>query len=191
MRRIAGDVLSKLLRRIDEFTELEGDKVREGITRGREICKLADMIKLLVKEEEKRENYREILFKLDEGLSRISMDLSISKEGKLGSDWRLIALKNHKKLKKHVLKLREFLKSHEKVLRGRLYRESFGLDFRELVEELKKSDYADPVLVNRISDRIRDMDANERLERMENNSDRLKRISRWLYLLKEVENAVG
>lgn len=188
MNKINHNYLSKLFSKIDEFLQLELGDVEEGAALVEEICECIEKIPLSILEKEDRKDYRFIISKLKEISSKMATDSLNSKEGLLSADWRRIARQGQVKLRKQVLNLQKFLRTHENVLRKQLYRENLGFDFQELVDRLREADCIDPLIGNRLSKQIRDMEADEKWRKIEKFSDRLNRVSHWFRLLREVEN---
>lgn len=182
-------LLDETFYRITRFLELGPGEVKKGNKFGKELVESCEEIENLILDKEMKSNLRSILSKLNSYSSRLSRDVSNLEEGSLPRDWKRFAKQDFSRLKDEVLALEEFLLAHEMEIRKRLYEVKYGMNVKELFLRLTREEAIDEIVRSRLSKLVEDMEEEELREKFEENEERLRRISKWLFMLKEVKNA--
>ena len=184
--KIQKNLIDILIEKIDDFLDLKTEEIEKGNKIGDEIINKAKKLEKSIKREEKRSKFREILIDSSSRHSKLSKNVIKKKNGPLKSDWEQLAEQSMSKLKDEVLALKDFIHKNESVLRKRMIKNRYGIDLKELNQQLKEEENVDESLNAKLSNRIQTIDERELQSVMKNHKDRLKRIIRLLVYLKEV-----
>lgn len=179
--------LKKILRNIEDLTDLAPEEVNKGRDIGDKIIEYSEDLRKMVLEERDRKKFDYILSKIKSIHSKLSKDVLNAEKTELSSDWREFARKDLSVFKDEVLLLQEFLISHKEKIRKNRAKFECGIDLWDLADSLKRENYVDELTLSNFLRQLREMDESETERKSEEFEEDLKRISRCLSALKEVE----
>lgn len=183
------ELFDKIFDQIQEFLELDSENLKRAEELSKKIIRNSEEVGKSIGDRDRKEDFLKILSGLKNYSSKLSEDITNSKETSLKSEWGRLASQDMFRLKDEIMALQEFLQANETEIRRNLEKERYGFDARDLFRRLKTDSSIDKVIRSKISNLLDKLSEEEIRERIERNKDRLSRISNWFLMRKEVQNA--